>query len=224
MVPDDYTFCLVQLQDLREHGKADGKSPFLKGLAESPLLKGFQDAAGREGPGGVEAILRELGIAPEQLRNNLLGDAVVFAYRKGPPKDESKEDEYFLIHARDEKLLARVVERINDLQTKSGELKAVEPVSAKQGDYFRRVKTGKQGAADFYALRGHQLIFSGSEPLLHAALAKLAMPPAGEPLVARRMKQLGVNEAPVSVLLNPRTSTPTWPRARNPATTPNGRS
>jgi hypothetical protein len=204
LVPDDYTFCLV-LQDLREHGKADGKSPFLKGLAESPLLKGFQNTPEAEKVrAAFETILRELGITPEQLRDDLLGDAVVFAYRKGPPKDESKEDGLFLIHARDEKLLARVVERINDLQTKSGELKAVEPVSAKQGDYFRRVKTGKQGAADFYALRGHQLIFSGSEPLLHAALAKLAIPPAGEPLVARRMKQLGVNEAPVSVLLNPR--------------------
>ncbi|MBO0700244.1 MAG: hypothetical protein J2P46_17725 [Zavarzinella sp.] len=204
LVPDDYTFCLV-LQDLREHAKADGSSPFLKGLAESSVLRGLQKTPEAEKfRAAFETILREVGITPEQLRDDLLGDAVVFAYRKGPPKQESKEDGLILVHARDEKLLARVVERINDLQTKSGDLKAIEPVSVKQGDYFRRVKTGKQDAADFYALRGHQLIFSGSEPLLQAALAKLATPPAGEPLVARRMKQLGVNEAPVAFLLNPR--------------------
>jgi len=204
LVPDDYTFCLV-LQDFREHAQSDRKSPFLRGITESPLVKGFQNTPEAEKfRAAFETILKELEITPEQLRDDLLGDAAAFAYRKGPPGQEAKEDGIILVHARDEKLLARVVERINELQKKSGELKVIEPVAGRGGDYVRRVKSAKQEAAEFYALRGHQLIFSGSEPLLQSALAKLATPAAGEPLVARRMKQLGVNEAPVSFLINPR--------------------
>jgi hypothetical protein len=204
LVPDDYTFCLV-LQDLREHAKADGKSPFLSDLAESPVMKGLRNTpeAGKV-RAAFETILKELEVTPEQLRDDLLGDAVVFAYRKGPPGQEAKEDGLILLHARDDKLLARVVERINELQKKGGELHSVEAVASKDGDYFRRVKSARQEAAEFYALRGHKLIFSGSETLLQATLAKLATPPAGEPLVARRMQQLGVNDAPLSFLVNPR--------------------
>jgi hypothetical protein len=204
LVPDDYTFCLV-VQNIREHAKADGQSSFLKGLAESPLVKGYQNTPEAEKlRTAFEAILKELGITPEQLRDDLLGDAVVFAYRKGPPGNEAKEDGLILVHARDEKLLARVVERINALQMKDGELKAVEPVTGKDGEYFRRVKSNKQQPAEFYALRGNRLVFSGSKPLLEATLAKLATPAEGEPLVALRMQRLGVNDVPVSFVINPR--------------------
>jgi hypothetical protein len=204
LVPDDYTFCLV-VQDIRAHAKADGQSSFLKGLAESPLVKGYQNTPEAEKlRTAFESILKELGITPEQLRDDLLGDAVVFAYRKGPPGNDAKEDGLILVHARDGKLLARVVERINDLQMKGGELKAVELVTGKDGEYFRRVKSDKQQPAEFYALRGNRLVFSGSEALLQTALAKLATPPEGEPLVVRRMQQLGINDCPVSFLINPR--------------------
>ncbi|HKB03497.1 MAG TPA: hypothetical protein VKD90_14840 [Gemmataceae bacterium] len=204
LVPDDYTFCLV-VQNIREHAKADGQSSFLKGLAESPLVKGYQNTPEAEKlRTAFESILKDLGITPEQLRDDLLGDAVVFAYRKGPPGNEAKEDGLILVHARDGKLLARVVERVNDLQTKGGELKAVEPVAGKDGEYFRRVKSDKQQPAEFYALRGNRLVFSGSEALLQSALAKLATPGDGEPFVARRMQQLGVSDCPVSFLVNPR--------------------
>src|SRR4051812_32083648 len=73
LVPDDYTFCVV-VQNLREHGKSDGDSSFLKGLAESPVLKGLQSA-----PEAVKvqeaftAILKDLGVTPAQLRDDLLG-------------------------------------------------------------------------------------------------------------------------------------------------------
>ena len=43
LVPEDYTFCVV-VQDLREHAKGGSDAPFLKRLAEHPILKGFQGA------------------------------------------------------------------------------------------------------------------------------------------------------------------------------------
>jgi hypothetical protein len=204
LVPDDYTFCVV-VQNLREQGKSEGNASFLKGIAESPLIKGMQSTPeALKLQQAFEAILKDLGVTPEQLRDDLLGDALVFAYRKGPAGQEGKEDGLILLHARDEKLLQRVVDRIIELQKKSGEIKDVEPVGEGPGRYFRRIKTVETEPADFYTVQGHRLAFSGSETLLKSILPRLTAEGAGDPPIARRMKNLGVNAAPVSVLINPR--------------------
>jgi hypothetical protein len=204
LVPDDYTFCLVA-QNLRSESKGDGQSSFLKGLNESPIVQGIaQSPEAKKFQAAFETILKELGVTPEQLWNDILGDAVVFAYRKGPAGKPAEEDGLLLVHARDADLLARLVDRINELQTKGGELKGVEPVTAGDEKYFRRQKAMEKEPADYYAVRGHQLIFSGSESLLRETLRKLSRREPAEPAVARRMKQLGVNEAPISFLISPR--------------------
>ena len=145
-----------------------------------------------------------MGLTPEQFRDDLLGDALVFAYRKGPPGQESREDGLILLHARDDKLLRRVVGRVIELQTKSGEIRAVETVGEGDAQYFRRLKTVESEPTDFYAIHGRRLAFSGNESLLKGILPRLAADSPDEPTIARRMKQLGVSDAPVSVLINAR--------------------
>lgn len=202
VVPDDFAFCAV-VQNLR--GQGEGKSPFLEGMAASPLFQQLQQSPEAQKVRQViDTILKELEVTPAQVVNDVLGEALVFAYRKGPPGQPEKEDGMILLHAPDEKLLARLVDRVNELQTKAGEIKGVEPVNGKQGRYFRRVKAVEGQTADFYALRGHRLVFSGSEALLNTTLAGLAAEGAGEPPLAKRMKALGVNDAPLVLLVNPR--------------------
>jgi hypothetical protein len=204
LVPNDYTFCVV-LNDLRSLAKGDGDSSFLKGFAESPLLKQFQQSPEAQKIQGVfDTLLKDLGVSPEEFAKEILGDCVVFAYRKGPPGQPDKDDGLILVHARDEKLLARLVDRINELQTKAGELKAVESVESKSGGYFRRLKAVDNEPSDYYALRGHRLVFSGSEGLLVSALGKLDQPAVGESPLAARMKKLGVESALLACLINPR--------------------
>src|SRR5262245_39338691 len=117
VVPSDYTFCVVA-QNLRDQGKPGGE-PFLKRLTESPLFKQLQQAPeAHKVQQVIDAIFKDLGVTPEQLRDDILGDALVFAYRKGPPSQPEKEDGLILLHARDDKLLARLVDRINEIQTK----------------------------------------------------------------------------------------------------------
>src|SRR5262245_14489326 len=155
LVPADYTFCVV-VQDLRGLAKSDGDPAFLKGVAESPMLKQFQGSPeAKKFQAVLETIFKDLQVTPQQVLNDILGDAIVFAYRKGPPEQKDKEDGLLLVHARDEKLLARLVDRINELQRKGGELKTVESVDA-AGGYFRRVKSVETEKPDFYALRGHR--------------------------------------------------------------------
>ena len=204
LVPEDYTFCVV-VQNLRDQAKADGGSPFLKGVAESPLIKGLQSTPeARKFQQAFQAILKELGVTPEQFRDDLLGDALVFAYRKGPPGQEGKEDGLILLHARDEDLLRRVVERIIEMQTKAGEIKSVAPVGEGGGRYYRRVKVLESEPPDYYAVHGHRLAFSGSETLLKSVLPRLGAEDPGDPPIVGRMKRLGVNDAPACVLINPR--------------------
>ena len=105
LVPDDYTFCVV-VQNLRDLAKSDGDSGFLKSLDKSPVFRKFQESPdAKKFQQMVEGILKELKVKPEQVWNDLLGDAIVFAYRKGPAENPDKEDGLLLAHARDEKLL-----------------------------------------------------------------------------------------------------------------------
>src|SRR5215207_8187603 len=91
-VPDDYTFCVV-VQNLRQEGKGGERNSFLKNVADSPVIKGLQSAPeAAKFQEAFQSILKELGVTQEQLRDDLLGDALVFAYRKGPQGEESRED------------------------------------------------------------------------------------------------------------------------------------
>lgn len=203
VVPNDYTFCVVA-QNLRDHGKP-GSASFLQRLAESPLFKQLQQAPeAQKVQQVIQTIFKELDVTPEQLRDDILGDAFVFAFRKGPVGQPEKDDGLILLHARDAKLLARLVDRINELQTKAGEVKVVESVDGKSGRYFRRVKAGEKDAVDYYALQGNRLVYSGSEALLASTLAALANESKTEPPIADRMRKLAVADAPVVCLVNPR--------------------
>jgi hypothetical protein len=207
VVPNDYTFCVVA-QNLRDQGKTGG-GPFLQRLSEAPLFKLLQQTPEAQKVQQVlDSIFKELDVTPEQLRDDILGDAVVFAYRKGPPGQPEKEDGLILLHARDDKLLARLVDRINEIQTKSGELKAVEQLDGKAGRYMKRVKAVENERPDYYALRGNRLMFCNSEALLTTTLAALDANAKGEPPLVARMKRLAVENAPVVCLINPRSFDP----------------
>jgi hypothetical protein len=199
LVPDDYTFCVVA-QNLRDTAAAAKESRPLERLANTPLLKMLRDSAeARKAAETAELVLRELGVSPVQLREDILGDVAVFAYRKGPPDKPEQEDGLFLVHARDPKLLAQLVERINEMQTKGGEIKGVEPADG----YSRRLAPDGS-VRDFFALDGSLLVYSTKEGLLRTTLAKRKAAETGEPAAAKRMIALGAADAPLVCLVNPR--------------------
>lgn len=202
-VPDDYTFCVV-VQNLR----GDGKNPdttFQKFLSSSPFLALVRQAPeAQQVQNALETILRELNLTPAQLFDDLLGDSLVFSYRKGPVGQPEGEEGLILLHARDPKLLARLVEKINSEQLKTGELKAIEKIEDKDGDIFRRVKGAQGEPSDFFTVRGNRLVFSNKQTQLTAALKKLATDNKAEPPALSRMKQLGIQDAPLVGLVNPR--------------------
>src|SRR5438270_4114280 len=126
LVPEDVGFCLV-LKDLRSYGTALANSPFVQQFQTSPLGATLRSAPETEKLTELDRFLqRYLDLTATQLRDDILGDALVLAYRPGPPGKPEEEEGLFLLRARDTKLLTRLVEQITVLQKESGDLQEVE--------------------------------------------------------------------------------------------------
>src|SRR5215471_14763591 len=79
LVPDNVGFCLL-LEDLRGHSVQLRDSPFFQQFEKSPIVGLLKnDADWRNFMAGREKLEALLGIDVQKLRDDILGDAVVFA-------------------------------------------------------------------------------------------------------------------------------------------------
>ncbi len=201
-VPDKVGFCLV-LNDLRGHGDALRASPFVEHFLQSPLGKALAVSEEIKQLTKFEQDIKDLiGLDAKQLRDDILGDAVVLAYRPGPPGKPEQEQGLILLHARDPKLLAKLIEQINAKQKESGDLKSLEEMQYKEKTYFKRTE---KKLTNFYYLDGSTLLFTGQEDMLKEALDQAAAPKDAEAPVARRFRELGADKTLLSLWINPRT-------------------
>src|SRR6266851_1304220 len=175
-VPEDVAFCLV-VQDLRGHSADLASSPFVKSLKDTPIGVGLAASPDLEKLFDADKFLKAtLKVDAEKLRDEILGDALVFAYRPGPADKPEAEQGLMLLRARDPKLLAELIDRFNELQRQSGELKELETLTHKDVTYYRRVDGNK--ASTYYLLRGPVLAFTSQEAMLREAIDREAKGPA----------------------------------------------
>jgi hypothetical protein len=201
-VPADSALCVL-LEGMRERGNALAASPFLAKLKQTPLGKSASALDEVKKLLALETqIERVTGLSSQALRDDVLGDLVVLAYKPGPPGKPEQEQGLVLVHARDPKALAKMVQHINDVQKKSGELKSLEERTHRGVPYMCRVE---KDAPTFYALRGSVLIFSGQEAMLKRALELNAdlKPDAVAPL-EQALQKLGVAGSLFTLWINPR--------------------
>jgi hypothetical protein len=206
LVPDDVGFCLL-IEDLRGHGKALMESPFFKQFLASPVAAKVQNAEETQKLGFLDKYLQQyLEVSAEQLRDEILGDGLVLAYRPGPPGEPAKEQGLFLIRARDPKLLAGLVERVNKLQKDSGDLKELEDRHHAGQTYVRRLESK---GTNFYYLHGPVLAFGSQEAILqHLIELDQKAPRDQEPPLARQFRLSGVDRPLASLWVNPRAFEP----------------
>src|SRR5207245_710882 len=89
LVPGDVGFCLL-IEDVRGHAKALLDSPFVSQFRASPMAK-LIDANETQKLTLADQFLQQyLQISAQQLRDDVLGDALVLAYRPGPPESPDK--------------------------------------------------------------------------------------------------------------------------------------
>ena len=167
LVPEDVGFCLV-IQDLRGHSEAFLQSPFAKKLWESPIGIAIASAPEQKKLLEFQAQLQQgLGVTWPQLRDDIFGDAVVFAYRPGSPAKEDEEQGLMLVYARNDQLLADLTKRFNDLQQQSGDLKELL-VRDHHGVQYQ-CRTERHGE-NFVYLHGHVMAFSTREGMLQQVI------------------------------------------------------
>jgi hypothetical protein len=200
LVPDNVGLCLV-IDDLRGHGQALLQSPFFKKFA--PAFANLVTGAETAQVDVVDQWLQNtLHVSALQLRDDVLGDALVFAYRPGPIDKPDREQGLFLIHARDAKLLSSLVDRLNELQREAGDLKELKERTCHGRMYYRR-----QDARDtnFYFLDDHVLAFSPKEEILLEVIEQDSRGPnQPECKVAHEFRHLPQKNALATLWLNPR--------------------
>src|SRR5262249_33758248 len=100
-------------------------------------------------------------------------------------------------------LLAKVVDRLNELQTNSKELKALVTHKHEGETYYERQKP--EGPSDFYCFRDGVFAFSASESEIKAVIDRDKTSAKDKiPELVARMTKLGVADAAAVLLVNPR--------------------
>ena len=135
------------------------------------------------------------------MRDEVLGDAVVFAYRPGPPDKPEQEQGLMLLRGRNDEVLSRLVEKINQAQKKDGSLTELQEVQYSGKTYYRRVEP-KQ--TNYYYLSGPVFLFTSQEETLRRAIDLDRKTGEAEPPLAGRLREVGADRAVLALWLNPR--------------------
>jgi hypothetical protein len=191
------------IQNLRAHAGALLGSPFVKQWSRSPLASALIATAEWKQVGRSEADLSKLlGVNWPTLRDELLGDAFVFAFRPGAAGKPEQDQGLFLLHARNAKMLANLVHRLNEAQKACKELKALVEIEHRGVKYVRRDEARQ---SSFYLLRDNILLYTSQEAFLRQAIEQdLTLPAGARPPLARRLQDLSLDTALLAVTLNPR--------------------
>ena len=194
-VPDSFPMCLI-VRDLRGQTERWRNEPWVEKLVQNKLVQAvlaspeFRDVARIEGD-----LKKFLDLDWAGVRDNLCGDAVVFAFQ---PAGASKERGLFLLKARDGELLTRVIDKINRLQKDAGELKSLDALKHQGRDYFRRVHIRE---THYYFQQDSVFAISTDEDALRAVMDRKA-DSASTP--ATHLKRAGAENSVISVWFNPR--------------------
>lgn len=202
LAPTDAGFCVV-VQGLRDQSARLEKSSFAARVAASPYGQAVRESAEVRKLALIDAELRtHLKISWAQIRDDILGDAVILAYSPGPPGKPDAEVGLLLLHARSPDVLAGLLDRLTASQQKAGELTAVERREYRGQTYDVRRKN--VGGEEFFFQRGPVLAFTDKEAALKAAIDRDRDAKAGDPPLAKRLQSLGVERDFVVWWVNPR--------------------
>jgi hypothetical protein len=205
LVPADVAFCVV-VNDLRGHAQKWDRSPWVQSFRKLDVVRTILESPEARQLAGVENDLKKhFDVDWPTLRDDIFGDAAVLAYRPGPREKPELEQGMFVVRAAKPKLLARLVDRFNELQTAGGELKALDPLKHRGAVYYRRVHVNN---THFYYLHGPLLIVSGSEAMLRQAIERDLEPAESQSPWPARFRRAGADKALLTVAVNPRAIDP----------------
>jgi hypothetical protein len=207
LVPADSGVTLA-VEDLRGHSREIRESPLFEGLRKLPVVQSWL-ASDRFRM--IERTSNEvrtgLGISLETLRDDLFGDAVVFALQPGPATQPDLAQGLLLVRPRNRELIARLLRSLNEIQTRSGELDRVESRSRGTLTYMvRHFKAGQRPAEFTVQLDDGTFAWSNSEGMIQGVIDRKGGTGSGlgdDPRFRKVRKGLP-DRAMVSLFVNPR--------------------
>ena len=205
LVPPDAAVVFV-VRNLGPQLKALGESPMAAWLATSPLVKQFLDPKEAEKLVAVrDFVTAQLGVTSDELRDDIFGEAVVFAFQPGDPGKPETDTGTMLVRPRDPAALERLVARLTKFQQAAGEVTAVRPAEYAGLPYSVREKANK--GREFFAFHRGLFVLTNREATLHATLTKLASPGDGP---GPKWLALDDGRSSLVALFNPRALDASW--------------
>jgi hypothetical protein len=199
LLPDDFAICVV-MHDLRGHAARWEQSDWLKTFRASPVGKSFLDAPEvRQLDRWQSEMKKHLDLDWRALRDDILGETLILAYSPGPRNKPDDERGLFLLHVHKPERLVQVIDRLNEAQTRSGEVRLTE-LHHKGNTYYRRVQTGK---TQYYSIKGSLAAVATKEEIIQAFLDRRSAPAKDNPW-AKRLQRAGAESAIVTMFVNPR--------------------
>jgi hypothetical protein len=201
LVPEDVGFCLV-VQDLRHHAETLLASPFARTLQKSALAAVLKQSPEIQKLAAIDEMLRRsVGLDLTGIRDQLVGDAVVLAYWPNPPGQTDRDRGMLLVRARDAKVPASFIERLNRVQKEAGDLVALHARQIHGVTYHERVDRKKK---HFYYLHGPVLLVSTQEEVLCLAIQRAQQTTTGESALVRQLRSFRVDQSLACLWINPR--------------------
>ncbi|MBX7103197.1 MAG: hypothetical protein K1X57_03905 [Gemmataceae bacterium] len=220
LVPADAGFVVV-VTDLRGHSNQLAASPFLKKWRESPMgQRALASPALQQLNEINQSLRRDVGADAVELRNEVLGDAIVLIWRPGPPGKPEMDDSLILVRPRDAAMAARVLAQVEKQQRKAGTSGAAQTRSHAGREYTHRTRTGEPD--EFQYVRGNLIALGSGERLLKEVIAADTDDPVRESPWVTRFRQTGVGDAAVLWWINARTFDAHLETNRPPAQSPEG--
>ena len=178
LVPPDAAV-IVTVDHLRDHAAAFLKSTLAADLNKLPAVQAwFASEKYRQFERSRTQIEAHLGVNLTDLRDQLLGDAVILALRLPPdaPPDASQARGLLLFEARDLALLNRLIRVVNTTQEKSGELTGVFDRQRNGSTYHAREFPPAAGrpAECYVVFPDGTFAFSNSESMIQSVIDRKA--------------------------------------------------
>ncbi len=199
LLPDDFAVCVV-LHDLRGHAARWEQADWLKRFRQTPVGKSLLDAPEMKQIEHLQSELKKhFDLDWPTLRDDILGDTLVLAYTPGPKAKPEDERGLFLLHVRKPERLLRLIDKLNEAQKNSGELKSLTEKQYKGNTFYCRQEANK---AQYYFIKDSLAVFAVKEESMHGVLDRLAAPK--ETPWTKRFQKAGAERALVTMCVNPR--------------------
>jgi hypothetical protein len=200
-VPSGTAVCFV-VRDLSGHVKQLNESPFANWFETTAFGKRILANIDLQKPDEFEKQLKELfGLTPDELIRDVFGDAIVFAYTPGPGGKADRDRALILVKPKKPGVAARVLARLDEMQTQAGELVSVS--EEKYGGGAFTVRKKKDGSTEAYRQHDGVLAFTSDVASMKGYLDWWAA--KGQPApVAASLARLKANESFVTIWFDPR--------------------